>query len=194
MLFERALYNWLFKKTKTFTLGLNADNNKTKNNNDIRLITNTNYNIHQQHRLNNDKIIKYNQPPTIKPKIQFYNNQNNNNKQNNNNNNDKLDYAQKPYQRKQQQQHQQQQQQKPQWQQEQQHNNQINNRYSFKPKSNHASRNVLISNYPHFLRHKKEFFRKIIIPTELEKEKENIFLLSNLHYETEYFKSESEKW
>ncbi|CAF4289529.1 unnamed protein product, partial [Rotaria magnacalcarata] len=29
MLFERALYNWLFKKTKTFTLGLNADNNKT---------------------------------------------------------------------------------------------------------------------------------------------------------------------
>ncbi|CAM4982626.1 unnamed protein product [Rotaria socialis] len=96
--------------------------------------------------------------------------------------------------RKQQQQHQQQQQQKPQWQQEQKHNNQINNRYSFKPKSNHASRNVLISNYPHFLRHKKEFFRKIIIPTELEKEKENIFLLSNLHYETEYFKSESEKW
>ncbi|CAF4916876.1 unnamed protein product, partial [Rotaria socialis] len=53
---------------------------------------------------------------------------------------------------------------------------------------------ILIPQYPHFLRHKQEFFRKIQIPLELENRKDEIFDLSNIHYQTEYFKLESEKW
>ncbi|CAF4958062.1 unnamed protein product [Rotaria sp. Silwood1] len=52
----------------------------------------------------------------------------------------------------------------------------------------------LIPHYPHFLRHKQEFFRKITIPIELENKKEDIYNLSNIHYQTEYYKFESEKW
>ncbi|CAF3750021.1 unnamed protein product [Rotaria socialis] len=53
---------------------------------------------------------------------------------------------------------------------------------------------IQIPQYPHFLRHKQEFFRKIQIPLELENRKDEIFDLSNIHYQTEYFKLESEKW
>ena len=58
----------------------------------------------------------------------------------------------------------------------------------------YQSSKVLINRYPHFLRHKEEFYRKITIPVELENYKENIFHLSNTHYQTEYFKLEAEKW
>ena len=44
------------------------------------------------------------------------------------------------------------------------------------------------------MRHKDEFFRKINIPKELENKKEDIFHLSNIHYQTEYFRLEAEKW
>ncbi|CAF1552838.1 unnamed protein product [Rotaria magnacalcarata] len=53
---------------------------------------------------------------------------------------------------------------------------------------------ILIAQYPHFLRYKQEFFRKIKIPTELENKKDKICNLSNIHYQAEYFKLESEKW
>ncbi|CAF4471522.1 unnamed protein product [Rotaria socialis] len=36
---------------------------------------------------------------------------------------------------------------------------------------------ILIHQYPHFLTHKQEFFRKIKIPTELENKKDEIFNL-----------------
>ena len=61
-------------------------------------------------------------------------------------------------------------------------------------KTQYQSSKVLINRYPHFLRHKEEFSRKITIPVELENYKENIFHLSNIHYQTEYFKLEAEKW
>jgi hypothetical protein len=58
----------------------------------------------------------------------------------------------------------------------------------------HIPGKLFIPYYPHFLRHKEEFFRKIEIPQEFQKEKEEIFLLSNLHYQTEFFKAEASKW
>ncbi|CAF1388147.1 unnamed protein product, partial [Rotaria sordida] len=60
--------------------------------------------------------------------------------------------------------------------------------------SNNLPSKLLIPQYPHFLRHKDEFFRKITIPRELEDKKEDIFLLSNIHFQTEYFQLEAEKW
>ncbi|CAF2072617.1 unnamed protein product [Rotaria magnacalcarata] len=53
---------------------------------------------------------------------------------------------------------------------------------------------TFIPYYPHFLRHKEEFCRKIKMPEEFEKNKENIFLLTNLHFQTEYFKAAPDKW
>ncbi|CAF4903014.1 unnamed protein product, partial [Rotaria sp. Silwood2] len=77
----------------------------------------------------------------------------------------------------------------------------INNKYSYnknntlkKENLNNLPSKSLIPHYPHFLRHKDEFFRKITVPTELEDKKEDIFLLSNIHFQTEYFQSEAEKW
>ncbi|CAF4700341.1 unnamed protein product, partial [Rotaria sp. Silwood2] len=96
-------------------------------------------------------------------------------------------------QRQQQQYHQQQRQQ----QQQKKHNyqnNENNNNYHSSIEQIQKPSNVLITHYPHFLRHKEEFFRKIVIPAELQSEKENIFLLSNLHFQTEYFQLESKKW
>ena len=76
------------------------------------------------------------------------------------------------------------------------HDNNDNNKYdqTSKEKSIHLPGKTLIPHYPHFLRHKGEFFRKIKIPEELENNKDDIFLLSNLHFQTEYFKTEAEKW
>ena len=53
---------------------------------------------------------------------------------------------------------------------------------------------TLIPHYPHFLRHEKEYFRKIKIPEEFENNKDDLFLLSNTYFQTEYFKTEAEKW
>ncbi|CAF1383237.1 unnamed protein product, partial [Rotaria sordida] len=41
--------------------------------------------------------------------------------------------------------------------------------------SNYIPSKTLVPRYPHFLKHKKGFFRKITIPTELENKKEDIF-------------------
>lgn len=60
--------------------------------------------------------------------------------------------------------------------------------------SNSIPSKSLIPHYPHFLRHKDEFFRKVTIPAELEQKKEDIFLLSNIHFQTEYFQLEAKKW
>ncbi|CAF3794493.1 unnamed protein product [Rotaria sordida] len=73
-----------------------------------------------------------------------------------------------------------------------------NNQYRWsvnqKYETQHLPIKKLIPNYPHFLRHKEEFFRKIAIPVEFEKEKEKIFMLSNLHFQTEFLKLEADKW
>ncbi|CAF4967286.1 unnamed protein product, partial [Rotaria sp. Silwood1] len=71
-----------------------------------------------------------------------------------------------------------------------------NNTYNqiSKEKLMHIPSKTLIPYYPHFLRHKEEFFRKIKVPEEFENNKDDIFVLSNLHYQTEYFKSEADKW
>ncbi|CAF0946678.1 unnamed protein product [Rotaria sordida] len=73
-----------------------------------------------------------------------------------------------------------------------------NNQYRWsvnqKYETQHLPIKKLIPNYPHFLRHKEEFFRKIAIPVEFEKEKEKIFILSNLHFQTEFLKLEADKW
>ncbi|CAF3821695.1 unnamed protein product [Rotaria sp. Silwood1] len=181
ILFEKAIYNWLCKQNKKFSLHLEADHNNINNNNDIP--TATNINNYNYYNIPQPTSNKYNYTRTIQPTIQF--NKNHNNK--NNNDNNKPRYEQKAYQRTKQQQ-----------QQHHQHQQQINNKrnkqFTSKQKSNQVSRNVMISHYPHLLRHKEEFFRKVTIPTELENEKDNIFQLSNLHFQTEYFKSESEKW
>ncbi|CAF1503377.1 unnamed protein product, partial [Rotaria sordida] len=63
-----------------------------------------------------------------------------------------------------------------------------------KEKLLHIPGKTLIPHYPHFLRHKEEFLRKIKIPEELENNKDDIFTLSNLHFQAEYFKSEADKW
>ncbi|CAF0942478.1 unnamed protein product [Rotaria sordida] len=63
-----------------------------------------------------------------------------------------------------------------------------------KEKLLHIPGKTLIPHYSHFLRHKEEFLRKIKIPEELENNKDDIFTLSNLHFQAEYFKSEAEKW
>ncbi|CAF1454838.1 unnamed protein product [Rotaria sordida] len=181
ILFEKALYNWLCKQNKKFSPHLETGHNNILNNNDIPTTTTNmnNYNISQPTSK------KYNKPLTIQPTIQFINNNHNNN----NDDNNKPRYGQKIYERTKQQQQQQQHHQH-----QQQINNNRNNQFTLKQKYNLMSRNVLISHYPHLLRHKEEFFRKITIPTELENEKDSIFQLSNLHFQTEYFKSESEKW
>ncbi len=44
------------------------------------------------------------------------------------------------------------------------------------------------------MRHREEFFRKVTLQTELKSKKEDIFHLSNMHFQTEYFRSEAEKW
>lgn len=78
------------------------------------------------------------------------------------------------------------------------HENNNNNKNEYDQTSEEKPINLpgrmLIPYYPHFLRHKEEFFRKIKIPEEFEKNREDIFLLSNLHFQTEYFKSEADKW
>ncbi|CAF2868607.1 unnamed protein product [Rotaria sp. Silwood2] len=73
-------------------------------------------------------------------------------------------------------------------------NNRQKKNDALKEKLNNLPSKSLIPYYPHFLRHKDEFFRKITIPIELEEKKEDIFLLSNIHFQKEYFQSEAEKW
>ncbi|CAF1491160.1 unnamed protein product, partial [Rotaria sordida] len=68
------------------------------------------------------------------------------------------------------------------------------NQHTLKEKLHYLPGKSLIPHYPHFLRHKQEFFRKIAIPIELDNKKEDIYHLSNIHYQTEYFKLECEKW
>ena len=58
----------------------------------------------------------------------------------------------------------------------------------------HSVSNSMINYYPHFLRHKQEFFRKITLPDDLIEKKDEIFALSNLHFKSEYFRTECEKW
>ena len=69
--------------------------------------------------------------------------------------------------------------------------NKCNNRHSSKQ---HLSSKSLIAHYPHFLRHKEEFFRKVNILMELKNKKEDFFQLGNIHFQTEYFRLEAEKW
>ena len=58
----------------------------------------------------------------------------------------------------------------------------------------HVPGKTFIPHYPHFLKHREEFFRKIKIPEEIENNKDDIFHLSNMHFQAEYFKTEAEKW
>jgi len=73
-------------------------------------------------------------------------------------------------------------------------NRQNNVNYKQTKNFNNLPGKSLIPYYPHFLRHRDEFFRKVTIPRELEEKKEDIFLLSNIHFQTEYFRSEANKW
>ncbi|CAF3431271.1 unnamed protein product [Rotaria sp. Silwood2] len=63
-----------------------------------------------------------------------------------------------------------------------------------KDKLLHIPGKTLILYYPHFLRHREEFFRKIKMPEEFKNHKDEIFHLSNMHFQAEYFKTEAEKW
>ncbi|CAF3137656.1 unnamed protein product [Rotaria sp. Silwood2] len=74
-------------------------------------------------------------------------------------------------------------------------NNDENNfQYPSKKNTNNIQSNTLIDHYPHFLRHKQEFYRKIEISKELENKKEDIFHLTNMHFKTEYLRLEAAKW
>ncbi|CAF4324798.1 unnamed protein product [Rotaria sp. Silwood2] len=171
ILIERALHNWFTTQSQRFALD-NQDNQYH----------------HQHHNLLQQHQQQYHQQQ--RQQRQYHRQQT-----------QQQQYHQQQHQLKQQQQHQhQQQQQQKQYQQKQQRkynyqNNENNNNYhSSTEQIIKKPSNVLITHYPHFLRHKEEFFRKIVIPAELESEKENIFLLSNLHFQTEYFQLESKKW
>ncbi|CAF3047136.1 unnamed protein product, partial [Rotaria sp. Silwood2] len=63
-----------------------------------------------------------------------------------------------------------------------------------KDKLLHIPGKTLIPYYPHFLRHREEFFRKVKMPEEFKNHKDEIFHLSNMHFQAEYFKTEAEKW
>ncbi|CAF1670757.1 unnamed protein product [Rotaria magnacalcarata] len=56
-------------------------------------------------------------------------------------------------------------------------NNNKNKNYALKRKENlnNVPSKSLLSHYPHFLRHKDEFFRKVTIPAELEEKKRRYF-------------------
>ncbi|CAF4888287.1 unnamed protein product, partial [Rotaria sp. Silwood1] len=74
-------------------------------------------------------------------------------------------------------------------------NNDENNfQYPSKKNTNNIQSNILIDHYPHFLRHRQEFYRKIEIPNELENKKEDIFHLTNIHFKAEYLRLEATKW
>ncbi|CAF4676078.1 unnamed protein product, partial [Rotaria sp. Silwood2] len=185
VLIEKAFYNWFVKQTKHFSITSHhhhptiianhhqhnqtttAHNNNNKYHHHKHTTTNHNHNHHNHH---------YNHATTTtniyhhhKSTTTTTNNNNNNNNRgiNNNNNNRAINNNKNSYNK----------------------NNTIK-----KENLNNLPSKSLIPHYPHFLRHKEEFFRKITVPRELEEKKEDIFLLSNIHFQTEYFQSEAEKW
>ncbi|CAF2129470.1 unnamed protein product [Rotaria magnacalcarata] len=184
ILIEKALFNWFTTQSQRFSLD-NKDN--------------------QQHHPQQQRPQQIQQLPRPQPqRQQQYHHQQQQQQQ--------QQQLPRPQQQRQQQQHQlkQHHQQRPQYnsyqyQQKQQrqynhqnneNNNNNNKNYYYYSSTEQIKKpiKVQITHYPHFLRHKEEFFRKTTIPAELESVKENIFLLSKLHFETEYFKLESEKW
>ncbi|CAF2961396.1 unnamed protein product [Rotaria sp. Silwood2] len=163
ILIERALHRWLFKQKNSFSL---STLDKDENN---HLPTPKNYNVHLNQNKNH-----YN-------RTKIYHQINQQQQQQDTTNN----YLSLK---------------KPQFKRNNYRNNiNINNNDNNNDKCNNYTINqqipskTLINHYPHFLRHKAEFERKISIPTDLESKKEDIFILSNIHYQTEYFKVEAEK-
>ncbi|CAF3335412.1 unnamed protein product [Rotaria sp. Silwood2] len=169
ILIERAIKKWFSKQKDTFSSS-NVDNFDKRNNlaqNNFNHRNHNNQQKQQQHRYRYQYKQYYHK--------QQYQQQQQHNYQidiNNKNVYQPLSLSKK---RKQQQQQQQQKQ-------------------KFPQETQYQSSKVLINHYPHFIRHKEEFFRKVSIPIELENYKEKIFQLSNMHYQTEYFKLEGEKW
>ncbi|CAF3885535.1 unnamed protein product, partial [Rotaria sp. Silwood1] len=180
VLIEKALYNWFVKQIKQFSITshhhhhhhttvianhhLHNQTTTAHNNNN-----NNNNCHHHNHTTTNHN--RYNHATATATNICHHHNSttttnNNNNNRTINNNNS--------------------------------YNKNTNNRqktnYKLKENLNNLPSKSLIPYYPHFLRHKQEFFRKITIPIELENKKEDIYNLSNIHYQTEYYKFESEKW
>ncbi|CAF3695900.1 unnamed protein product [Rotaria sp. Silwood1] len=212
-LIERAIYNWFSKQERihSSSIQLNsrlikpmsninintnqlnhnyhhtttANNNSNNNNNNHHhyhrhYTTTTNANNNQYHHSNNNNHDHYHTTTT-----NSNNNNNNNNSRQNNKTNNNYYYTNNEMKQ-------------PSTRNTQERNNykrkNCNNQHISKEKLHNLSGKSFIPHYPHFLRHKEEFFRKIIIPEELENQKEDIFHLSSIHYQTEYFKSESEKW
>ena len=99
-LFEKALYNWLFKQNKNFSSStLGVDNINSNDSCKTRKTTIPHVHQHQlSHHMmieNRSTFIKYNRPRT-KPNTQVYKYQNNN-KKNNDNNYNNYDYDYNDY-------------------------------------------------------------------------------------------------
>ncbi|CAF4419158.1 unnamed protein product, partial [Rotaria magnacalcarata] len=168
ILIERAIKNW-FSKQKDTVSSSNLDNFDKRNN-----LAQNNFNKRNHNNQQKQQHYRY----QYQQNQQYYNKQQQQHNYPidiNNNNNTKNVYQPLSLSKKRIQQQQQQQQKIPQ-------------------ETQYKSSKVLINHYPHFLRHREEFFRKVSIPVELEKYKEKIFQLSNIHYQTEYLKLEGEKW
>ncbi|CAF3205117.1 unnamed protein product, partial [Rotaria sp. Silwood2] len=159
----------------------NSNNNNNHHHYHHHYIITTNAKNNQYHH--NNINIDHDHPHTTTTTID--NNNNNNNRQNNKTNNNNYYYTNNKIKQ-------------PNTHNTQEQNNykttEYYNRHVSKEKLHYLPSKSLISYYPHLLRHKQEFFRKIAISIELDDKKEDIFHLSNIYYQTEYFKLESEKW
>ncbi|CAF3363065.1 unnamed protein product [Rotaria sp. Silwood2] len=215
-LIERAIYNWFSKQERihSSTIQLNSrlikpmsniNINTNQFNHNYHHTTNTNNNTHHHHHptTTTTTTINTNTNNNHYHHINHINNNNNNNNHHHhhhdqhrttttitttNNNNNKNNRQYNKYNKMKQT--------STYYTQEQNNNKttEYNNQHVSNEKLHYLPGKSLIPYYPHFLRHKQEFFRKITIPIEIENKKEDIYRLSNIHYQTEYFKLESEKW
>ncbi|CAF3898827.1 unnamed protein product, partial [Rotaria sp. Silwood1] len=190
ILIEKAIKNWFTKHTKSLPLDNNNNQHKISQQNQqqqqIRYQEQQKKQKSQHHQLDYQQ-----QQQQQKQQLQIYEDNNRQHyqqqKQRQKQQKIQIQYHHKQYETKQYQEYQ--------------RNNVTtdnNNQYRWSVNQKYGRQQLpmkkLIPNYPHFLRHKQEFFRKIAIPAEFEKEKENIFMLSNLHFQTEILKLEAEKW
>ncbi|CAF1341632.1 unnamed protein product [Rotaria sordida] len=178
VLIERALYNWFIKQSKHFSITSHHHHpTSIANHHQHKQTTTAAYHHHhnnnrQHHNHTATNHNHYNHATTTATNICHHHNSTTTN---NNTNNRTINTNKNSYNK--------------------------NNSNCLKKKDilknenlNNLPSKSLISHYPHFLRHKDEFFRKITVPKELEDKKEDIFLLSNIHFQTEYFQLEAEKW
>ena len=186
VLIEKALYNWFEKQAKQFyntshyhpTMTANHHRHHHQHNQTTTVHNNNNCHQHNHTTANYNH---YNYANTITTTdIRHHHNSTtttNNNNDNNNNNNHTIHN-------------------KKSWNKNNSKRQEKENALKKEKKDNlnNLPSKSLISHYPHFLRHKDEFFRKIAVPIELEEKNEDIFLLSNIYFQTEYFQSEAEKW